>query len=118
MAAMAMTSRERFLRAFTGEPLDRPAVWLMRQAGRYLPGYRAVRAQHGFWDVCKNPELATEVALEPMNKFALDAAIVFSDILVVPEAMGLDVTFGKGEGPQIGRPLRSDADFAAWNVGG
>jgi uroporphyrinogen decarboxylase len=115
---MTMSSRERFLAAFSGEALDRPAVWLMRQAGRYLPGYRAVRAKHGFWDVCKNPELSTEVALEPMNKFPLDAAIVFSDILVVPEAMDLDVTFGKGEGPQVGRPLRSEADFEKWNTTG
>ncbi|HEY4221587.1 MAG TPA: uroporphyrinogen decarboxylase [Myxococcota bacterium] len=115
---MKLTPRARFLAAFHGEPVDRPPVWLMRQAGRYLPGYREVRAQHGFWDVCKNPELSTKVALEPMNKFPLDAAIVFSDILVVPEAMGLDVTFGTGEGPQVGKPLRSESDFAQWNITG
>lgn len=116
--ADAMTSRDRLLAAFAGEPLDRPAVWLMRQAGRYLSGYRAVRAQHGFWDVCRNPDLSTKVALEPMALFPLDAAIVFSDILVVPEALGLDVTFGKGEGPQVGRPLRTEADLEAWHVAG
>lgn len=112
------TARERFLAALAGEPVDRPPVWLMRQAGRYLPGYRAVRAQHGFWEVCHSPELSTQVALEPMRRFGLDAAIVFSDILIVPEALGLGVTFGAGEGPQIARPLRSDADLAAWNTAG
>ena len=114
----APSCRERFLAAFSGDVVDRPPVWLMRQAGRYLPGYREVRAKHGFWDVCKNPELSTHVALEPMKRFPLDAAIVFSDILVVPEAMGLDVTFGKGEGPQVGRPLRTDDDFAKWDLTG
>ncbi len=113
-----MKPRQRFLAAFDGEPVDRPPVWLMRQAGRYLPGYRAVRSQHGFWDVCKTPELSTKVALEPMGLFPLDAAIVFSDILVVPEAMGLDVTFGKGMGPQVGRPLRTDDDFDRWDLTG
>lgn len=114
----ATSSRDRFRAAFAGEPLDRPPVWLMRQAGRYLPGYREVRSQHGFWDVCRTPELSTKVALEPMRLFPLDAAIVFSDILVVPEALGLDVTFGKGEGPQVGRPLRSQADLEQWQLDG
>jgi uroporphyrinogen decarboxylase len=113
-----MSARSRFLAALAGEPIDRPPVWLMRQAGRYLSGYRAVRAQHGFWDVCHTPELSTQVALEPMKRFGLDAAIVFSDILVVPEALGLGVTFGAGEGPQLARPLRSEADLAAWNTAG
>ncbi len=113
-----MNGRERFLAAINGESVDRPPVWLMRQAGRYLPGYRAVRAQHGFWDVCKNPALSTQVALEPLNLFKLDAAIVFSDILTIPDALGLDVTFGKGEGPKIGRPLRTQADFEHWNTKG
>lgn len=110
--------RERFLKALEGKPVDRPPVWLMRQAGRYLPEYRATREKHGFWDVCRNPELSTGVALEPLNKFKLDAAIVFSDILVIPEAMGLGVTFGKGEGPLVARPLRTAADLAAWTVDG
>jgi uroporphyrinogen decarboxylase len=113
-----MTRRARFLAALAGEPVDRPPVWLMRQAGRYLPGYRATREANGFWDVCKNPELSTHVALEPLEKFAIDAAIVFSDILVVPEALGLGVTFGKGEGPQLARPMRSAADLAAWQIDG
>lgn len=113
-----MQSRERFLAALRGDALDRPPVWLMRQAGRYLPGYRALRAEHSFWDVCQKPELSTRAALEPLELYGLDAAIVFSDILVVPLAMGLGVTFGPGEGPRIARPLRSGADFDAWQLDG
>lgn len=118
MPIAPMSSRDRLRAAFAGDALDRPPVWLMRQAGRYLPGYRAVRAQHGFWDVCKTPALSTQVALEPMKLFPLDCSIVFSDILVVPEAMGLDVTFGKGEGPVVGHPLRTRADLEAWQTEG
>jgi uroporphyrinogen decarboxylase len=113
-----MHSRERFLAALRGDALDRPPVWLMRQAGRYLPGYRALRAEHSFWDVCQMPQLSTRAALEPLDRFALDAAIVFSDILVVPLAMGLGVSFGPGEGPRIARPLRSGADYDAWQLDG
>lgn len=109
-----MDSRTRFLAALRGDSVDRLPVWLMRQAGRYLPGYREVRRQHGFWDVCHNPELSTRVALEPLDRFKLDAAIVFSDILVVPEALGLGVTFGPGEGPRLERTLKSVSDLAAW----
>ncbi len=90
----------------------------MRQAGRYLPDYRAVRKGVSFWELCHNPELTTRVAHEPLQRFKLDAAIVFSDILVVPEALGLGVTFGAGEGPQIARRLETDADLAAWKVDG
>ena len=114
----AMNGRERLLKALQGEDLDRPPVWLMRQAGRYLPIYREVRKAHGFWDVCHDPELSTKVALEPLARFKLDAAIVFSDILIVPEAMGLGVTFGAGHGPQVARPLRTEADLAAWKTDG
>src|ERR1044071_8824711 len=106
-----MHSRERFLAALRGDALDRPPVWLMRQAGGYLPGYRALRAEHSFWDVCQNPELSPRPALEPLDRYQLDAAIVFSDILVVPLAPGLGVTFGKGEGPLIGRPPPTAADY-------
>ena len=81
-----MTSRERFLSACRCEPLDRPPIWIMRQAGRYLPEYRALKAQHGVLKMVKTPELATEVTLQPLKRFALDAAILFSDILVIPEA--------------------------------
>jgi uroporphyrinogen decarboxylase len=113
-----VNGRERFLASMDGQPVDRPPVWLMRQAGRYLPGYREVRARWGFWDVCRNPELSTEVALEPLRRFPVDAAIVFSDILVIPEALGLDVTFGGGDGPKLGRPLRARADLDAWSTFG
>ena len=113
-----MQARERFLAALRGDALDRPPVWLMRQAGRYLPGYRALRAEHSFWDVCQKPELSTRAALEPLDRYALDAAIVFSDILVVPLALGLGVSFGPGEGPRIAKPLRTGADYDAWNVDG
>lgn len=90
----------------------------MRQAGRYLPDYREVRKKAGFWELCHNPELTTRVAQEPLALFKLDAAIVFSDILVVPEALGLGVTFGAGEGPQIARRLETPADLAAWKTQG
>ena len=113
-----MDSRERFLAALAGAPVDRPPVWLMRQAGRYLPDYRAVRKTVGFWELCHSPELTTKVALEPLARFKLDAAIVFSDILVVPEALGLGVTFGAGEGPQLARTLSTSADLAAWKTEG
>jgi uroporphyrinogen decarboxylase len=113
-----VNGRERFIAAFDGQTIDRPPVWLMRQAGRYLPGYREVRAIHGFWDVCHTPELSTRVALEPLKQFALDAAIVFSDILVIPQALGLDVTFGTGDGPKVGKPMRAKADLDAWTTSG
>lgn len=113
-----MTPRRRLLAALRLEPTDRPPVWLMRQAGRYLPGYRAVRAQHGFWEVCHTPALSTEVALEPLGLYPLDAAIVFSDILVILEALGLGVSFLKGEGPHVAHPLRTRADLGAWRTEG
>jgi uroporphyrinogen decarboxylase len=115
---MSITPRQRLLAALEGGPVDRPPLWLMRQAGRYLPGYRAVRAKNSFWTVCKTPELSTQVALEPLALFPLDAAIVFSDILTIPDALGLDVTFGPGEGPRIARRLRSASDLAAWKTEG
>jgi len=83
-----MTSRERFLAAVSGEVLERPPMWLMRQAGRYLPEYRALKAKHDFLTLAKTPELATEVTLQPITRYGFDAAIIFSDILVIPEAMG------------------------------
>lgn len=113
-----MTARERFLAALHGAPVDRPPVWLMRQAGRYLPDYRAVRGKASFWELCHDASLTTRVALEPLRRFQLDAAIVFSDILVVPEALGMGVTFGAGEGPRFTRRLETEADLAAWKVEG
>ena len=102
----------RFLRALRREPVDCTPVWLMRQAGRYLPEYRATRAQAGsFLALAKNPELACEVTLQPLRRFPLDAAILFSDILTVPDAMGLGLYFADGEGPKFERPIRSVADI-------
>ncbi|MCF7689533.1 MAG: uroporphyrinogen decarboxylase [Cephaloticoccus sp.] len=88
-----MTSRERFLQACASQPLDRPPIWIMRQAGRYLPEYRALKAKSSFLEMVKTPDLATEVTLQPLRRFALDAAILFSDILVIPEALGQNYHF-------------------------
>jgi uroporphyrinogen decarboxylase len=88
-----MTSRERFLAACACAPLDRPPLWVMRQAGRYLPEYRALKAKHSFLEMVKTPDLAAEVTLQPLRRFALDAAIIFSDILVIPEALGQGYKF-------------------------
>lgn len=104
---------DRLLRALRRQPVDRTPVWLMRQAGRYLPEYRAIRARAGdFITLCQTPELACEVTLQPLTRFPLDAAILFSDILTIPDAMGLGLSFSEGEGPQFARPLRSAADIA------
>jgi uroporphyrinogen decarboxylase len=104
---------DRLLRAFARQPVDRTPVWLMRQAGRYLPEYRATRARAGsFMGLATNPELACEVTLQPLQRFDLDAAILFSDILTVPDAMGLGLSFEAGEGPRFARPVRSAADVA------
>jgi uroporphyrinogen decarboxylase len=103
---------DRFLRALRREPVDVTPVWLMRQAGRYLPEYRATRAEAGsFMDLCTNPELACEVTLQPLRRFPLDAAILFSDILTIPDAMGLGLSFAEGEGPRFANPLRTAADI-------
>jgi len=97
-----------FLRALMRQPVDRTPVWIMRQAGRYLPEYRKLREQAGsFMDLCSNPELACEVTLQPLRRFPLDAAILFSDILTIPDAMGLGLYFITGEGPKFERPVRT-----------
>ena len=99
-----------FLRALRREPTEYTPIWLMRQAGRYLPEYQATRAKAGsFLALAKNPELAAEVTIQPLERFPLDAAIVFSDILTIPDAMGLGLTFGEGEGPRFSSPLRDEA---------
>ncbi len=108
---------DRLLRALLRQPVDHTPVWLMRQAGRYLPEYRAARARAGsFLMLCQTPELACEVALQPLERFPLDAAILFSDILTVPDAMGLGLSFSEGEGPRFARPLRAAADIARLSV--
>jgi len=102
----------RFLRALRREPVECTPVWLMRQAGRYLPEYRATRARAGsFLTMAKTPELACEVTLQPLARFDLDAAIVFSDILTIPDAMGLGLYFVEGEGPKFKNPVSSVADI-------
>jgi len=106
-----------FLRALLREPTEYTPVWMMRQAGRYLPEYCATRKQAGsFLELCKNPNLATEVTLQPLERFPLDAAILFSDILTVPDAMGLGLYFTEGEGPKFSRPLRDEAAIMALRV--
>jgi uroporphyrinogen decarboxylase len=108
---------DRFLRALLREPVDVTPVWMMRQAGRYLPEYRATRARAGsFMQLCTNPELACEVTLQPLDRFPLDAAILFSDILTIPDAMGLGLYFSEGEGPRFERPVRTAADVRAIGV--
>jgi uroporphyrinogen decarboxylase len=105
---------DRLLRALARQPVDRTPVWMMRQAGRYLPEYRATRAKAGsFMQLCKTPELACEVTLQPLERFPLDAAILFSDILTVPDAMGLGLYFEEGEGPRFERTIRRGHDVAA-----
>jgi len=100
------------LRALLNEPTPHTPVWIMRQAGRYLPEYNQTRARAGsFLDLCKNPDLATEVTLQPLARFSLDAAILFSDILTIPDAMGLGLYFAEGEGPRFHHPLRDDGDI-------
>jgi len=108
----APSTRRYFLKPFAGEALDPPPVWLMRQAGRYLPEYRETRAKAGgFLDLCYTPALAAEVTLQPIRRYGFDAAILFADILLVPDAMGQSVRFAEGEGPLLD-PLRSAKDFA------
>jgi len=111
---MSELKNDRFLRALLKEPVDVTPVWMMRQAGRYLPEYRATRAKAGsFMELCMNPELACEVTIQPLDRFPLDAAILFSDILTVPDAMGLQLRFAEGEGPIFDKPVRTEADVNA-----
>ena len=110
----APLKNDRLLRALLRQPVDVTPVWMMRQAGRYLPEYRATRERAGsFMALCTNPELACEVTLQPLDRYALDAAILFSDILTIPDAMGLGLHFTTGEGPCFERPVRSAADIDA-----
>ncbi|VDL94718.1 unnamed protein product [Schistocephalus solidus] len=99
------------LRAARGMKVPYTPVWIMRQAGRYLPEFRAVRQRHGFFDICRSPELACEITLQPIKRFNLDAAIIFSDILVIPQALGMNVVMTPGVGPQLPEPLVSGDDL-------
>src|SRR5688500_17738028 len=105
------------LRALLRQPVERTPVWMMRQAGRYLPEYRATRARAGsFLKLCMTPELACEVTLQPIERYPLDAAILFSDILTIPHALGLGLEFETGEGPRIERPVRTSKDVERLGV--
>jgi len=114
MPQFAPLQNDTFLRALLRQPTDYTPVWLMRQAGRYLPEYRATRAKAGsFMGLATNPDYATEVTLQPLDRYPLDAAILFSDILTVPDAMGLGLHFVEGEGPKFERPLQTEAEVLA-----
>ncbi len=109
---MAELKNDRLLNALLRQPVDRTPVWMMRQAGRYLPEYRATRAKAGsFLDLCKNTELACEVTLQPLARYPMDAAILFSDILTIPDALGLGLYFEEGEGPRFRKTVRSEEDL-------
>ena len=111
---MTELKNDRFLRALLRQPVDTTPVWMMRQAGRYLPEYKATRQQAGnFMDLCRNTELACEVTLQPLERFELDAAILFSDILTIPDAMGLGLYFEAGEGPRFKKTVRTAAEVEA-----
>lgn len=114
---MTELKNDTFLRALLKQDVDYTSIWMMRQAGRYLPEYKATRARAGsFLDLCKNTELATEVTIQPLERFDLDAAILFSDILTVPDAMGLGLYFAEGEGPKFERALQHEADIVRLTV--
>jgi uroporphyrinogen decarboxylase len=111
---MTALKNDRFLRALLKQPVDVTPVWMMRQAGRYLPEYRASRAKAGdFMSLCMNPEFACEVTLQPLERYPLDAAILFSDILTIPDAMGLGLYFETGEGPRFKKTVNTLADIEA-----
>src|SRR3970040_2115359 len=111
-----MSRADRFLKACRREPVDCTPVWMMRQAGRYLPEYREIRAKHTFLEMCKTPELAAEVTIQPVRRFEIDAAIIFADILLPLEPMGIGLEFAKGEGPVIHNPVRTMTDVEALRV--
>ena len=117
MSAYAPLQNDTFLRACLRQPTEFTPLWLMRQAGRYLPEYKATRAKAGsFMGLATNAQFATDVTLQPLDRYALDAAILFADILTVPDAMGLGLSFAEGEGPRFAHPLRDEAAVAALQV--
>ncbi|HEY6084972.1 MAG TPA: uroporphyrinogen decarboxylase family protein, partial [Nitrospira sp.] len=107
---------DRFLKACRREPVDCTPVWFMRQAGRYMSEYRSLRARHSMLELCKTPDLAAQVTLQPIDRFPVDAAIIFADILLPLEAMGLNLEFAEGEGPVIHNPVRVRADVERLNM--
>ncbi len=108
---MEKIQNDLFLRACRKQPIDRTPIWIMRQAGRYLPEYRAIRKKADFLTMCKTPELASEVTIQPVDLIGVDAAILFSDILVIPEAMGMHLEMNEGKGPVFNHPLRNETDY-------
>src|SRR5215204_7696411 len=106
-----MLKNDLLLRTLRGEDVERTPVWMMRQAGRYLPDYMKLRAKYSFFERCRTPELATEITLQPIDQVGVDAAIIFSDILVVPQAMGMEVQLIEGKGPLLPEPIQNDTDL-------
>lgn len=106
-----MLQNDLLLRTLKGEPVERTPVWMMRQAGRYLPDYRVLRDKYSFFERCQKPELATEITLQPIDQVGVDAAIIFSDILVIPQAMGLEVQLVENKGPLLPDPIKTAADL-------
>src|SRR5499425_124411 len=115
MGSTTVNRKDLFLRACRGETLPRVPVWMMRQAGRYLPEYREIRAKRAFLEVCKTPELAIEISLQPFRRLGVDAIIVFSDILIPAEAMGMKLELGDA-GPNLPSPVRSERDIEALRI--
>ena len=108
-----MIKNDLFLKALRGESVERPPVWMMRQAGRYLPEFMEIKAKYDFFTRCQTPELASEITVQPIRRYGMDAAILFSDILVVPQAMNIDVEMKAGVGPWLPNPIRSEKDMDA-----
>src|SRR5215207_4725268 len=108
---MDILKNDLLLKALRGEMVERPPVWMMRQAGRYLPDYIRLKEKYSFFERCQNPELATEITIQPVEQVGVDAAIIFSDILVVPQAMGLEVQMIEGKGPLLPEPIHSKNDL-------
>ena len=105
-----------FINACLRKPTERTPIWIMRQAGRYLPEYREIRKKYGFLTMCKTPELACEVTLQPIRRYELDASIIFSDILVIPEAMGMNLIMEESKGPVFTNPIKTNDDIDNLNV--
>ena len=115
---MSLTHNHLFLKAIKNKPIERTPIWIMRQAGRYLPEYISLKNKAGgFINLVKNPELACEITLQPLKRFSLDSAIVFSDILVISEMLGIKLSFIENKGPVFDRTIRSEKDLNSLNIG-